>query len=53
MAAFQADAEAVQERAMPVEDRLTKWLRRWMADWEADLDARPDDIKTTAAGERQ
>jgi len=50
MDAFAAAAEAVKERAMPVEDRVAKWLRKWMKDWEEDLEARPDDIKTTAAG---
>jgi pre-mRNA-splicing factor 18 len=50
MDAFAAAAEALKERAMPVEDRIAKWLRRWMADWEEDLEGRPDDIKTTAGG---
>jgi hypothetical protein len=50
MAAFQAAAEAIKEKAMPVEDRVAKWLRIWMKDWEEDLEARPEDIKTTAAG---
>lgn len=96
MEAFKAAAEAVKEQAMPVEERVAKWLRRWMKvglpaggrlgrrggaaggaprsgatrtmpraphslaactppaspaqDWEADLEARPDDIKSTAGG---
>lgn len=50
MEAFAAAAEALKEKAMPVEDRIAKWLRRWMADWEEDLESRPDDIKTTAGG---
>lgn len=107
MEAFKAAAEAVKEQAMPVEERVAKWLRRWMKvgrhgwaglgaagwgagasplataavppthpphravacacsplaqpkhtpfarwpaqDWEEDLEARPDDIKGTAAG---
>ncbi|PRW45581.1 pre-mRNA-splicing factor 18-like isoform A [Chlorella sorokiniana] len=50
MDAFKAAAEAVKEQSMPVEDRVAKWLRIWMKDWEDDLEARPDDIKTTAGG---
>eukprot|EP00887_Chlorella_sp_A99_P005915 scaffold29.g5915.t1 len=49
-AAFAAAAEAVKEAQMPVEDRIAKWLRKWMADWEEDLEARPEDVKATAAG---
>lgn len=30
MEAFRAAAEAVKEKAMPVEDRVAKWLKRWM-----------------------
>lgn len=30
MAAFAAAAEAVKEKAMPVEERIEKWLRIWM-----------------------
>ncbi|KAL4447757.1 hypothetical protein ABPG75_004976 [Micractinium tetrahymenae] len=50
MEAFAAAAEAVKEKAMPVEDRVAKWVKKWMKDWEDDLEARPDEIKTTAAG---
>lgn len=30
MEAFQAAAEAIKEKSMPVEERIAKWLRRWM-----------------------
>ena len=50
MESFAAAAEAIKEKSMAVEDRVTKWLRRWMQDWQEDLEGRPEDIKTTAAG---
>lgn len=28
--AFAAAAEAVKEQAMPVEDRVAKWIKKWM-----------------------
>lgn len=52
MASFKAAAEVVAEQNMPVEDRITKWLKKWSTDWEADMDSRSEDIKKTAAGKQ-
>lgn len=50
MASFQAAAEALAERNMAVEDRITKWLQQWMKAWEDDLAARDLNVKSSAAG---
>jgi len=50
MVSFQAAAEAIGEKNMAVEDRISKWLKRWMNDWEEDLETRASDVKTLAAG---
>jgi hypothetical protein len=49
-AAFQAAADVVAERNLPLEERLARWLRGWMADWEADLASRPAEVKASPAG---
>jgi hypothetical protein len=52
-AAFKAAAEAIAERSMALEDQMAKWLRRWCEEWDADLEARPEEVKDTPAGERR
>lgn len=50
MASFKAAADFVAEKNMPVEDRVTKWLKKWMEDWKIDLENRPAELKLSAAG---
>ena len=42
MASFQAAAESIAERSMPVEDRVSKWVKRWMQEWRDDLEMRSE-----------
>lgn len=51
-ASFAAAAAAVADAALPVEDRLARWLRGWCADWEADLEARSEEVKALPAGKQ-
>jgi pre-mRNA-splicing factor 18 len=50
MASFQAAAEAVAEKSMPVEDRVAKWLRRWMEEWERELALRNETERNVPSG---
>ncbi|KAG2497758.1 hypothetical protein HYH03_004030 [Edaphochlamys debaryana] len=43
-------AEKRKEEAMPVEDRIVKYVKQWMKEWEEDLDKRPDAIKDSNSG---
>ncbi|GFR49881.1 hypothetical protein Agub_g11985, partial [Astrephomene gubernaculifera] len=43
-------AERRKEEAMPVEDRIAKYLKAWMKEWEDDLERRPDEVKDCSSG---
>lgn len=50
MASFQAAAEALAEKSMPVEERVSKWLRRWMHEWREDIESRSEKERATPSG---
>ncbi|GLI69856.1 hypothetical protein VaNZ11_014573 [Volvox africanus] len=43
-------AERRKEEAMPVDDRIAKYLKTWMKEWEDDLERRPDVVKDSSSG---
>jgi hypothetical protein len=57
MAAFQAAAAALREKReeeeLPVEERIAKHIRQWCDAWQQDLDARPEAVKASGAGEEK
>jgi hypothetical protein len=35
---------------MPMEDKISKYIKEWMLDWEQDLQSRPQDVIASASG---
>ncbi|KDD73846.1 Prp18 domain-containing protein, partial [Helicosporidium sp. ATCC 50920] len=48
--AFAVAAAKVQRASLPIEDRLSVWVKGLCADWEADLEGRSSDSKATPSG---